>query len=145
MSTFRAFRISASGLTAERLRMDTIANNLANANTTRTAEGGPYRRQVPVFAPLLDNSLRGGIGSNNPTGTGQGVQVVGVFSDPSPPRIVYDPQHPDADGDGYVEMPNVHLVKEMVDLVTATRSYEANITALNAAKTMAQKALEIGR
>ncbi|NLJ73545.1 MAG: flagellar basal body rod protein FlgC [Firmicutes bacterium] len=138
MSTFKAFRISASGLTAERLRMDTIANNLANANTTRTEEGGPYRRQVPVFAPLLDKSIRGG-------GKVQGVQVMGIVSDPSPPQIVYDPQHPDADGDGYVEMPNVHLVKEMVDLITATRAYEANISALNAAKTMAQKALEIGR
>lgn len=139
MSVFKAFRISASGLTAERLRMDTIANNLANANTTRTEEGGPYRRQVPIFAPILDRYLQGG------NQVGQGVQVVGVVEEDSPPRLVYDPQHPDANEDGYVEMPNVHVVKEMVDLITATRAYEANIVALNAAKSMAQRALEIGR
>ncbi|HBG09965.1 MAG: flagellar basal body rod protein FlgC [Limnochordia bacterium] len=144
MSAFRIFRIAASGLTAERLRMDTIANNLANANTTRTPEGGPYRRQVPVFAPILDRAVRRG-GSPKETFSGGGVQVVGVVSDPSPPRLVYDPQHPDADAEGYVEMPNVHVVKEMVDLITATRAYEANITALNSAKSMAQRALEIGR
>ena len=144
MSVFRIFRIAASGLTAERLRMDTIANNLANANTTRTPEGGPYRRQVPVFAPILDRVMRGG-GSPSGSFSGGGVQVVGVLSDPSPPRLVYDPQHPDANADGYVEMPNVHVVKEMVDLITATRAYEANIAALNSAKSMAQRALEIGR
>lgn len=146
MSVFKTFRIAASGLTAERLRMDTIANNLANANTTRSAEGGPYRRQVPIFAPILEESMGKvpkAIGQQgNP---GLGVQVVGVVSDPSPPRLVYDPQHPDANADGYVEMPNVHVVKEMVDLITATRAYEANIVALNSAKTMAQRALEIGR
>jgi flagellar basal-body rod protein FlgC len=138
-------QISASGLTAERLRMDTIANNLANANTTRSVEGGPYRRQVPVFAPLLDQSINGAASPMQGGVKGQGVQVIGVVSDPSPPRLVYDPQHPDANGDGYVEMPNVHVVKEMVDLITATRAYESNITALNTAKSMAQRALEIGR
>lgn len=145
MNVFKAFRISASGLTAERLRMDTIANNLANANTTRSLDGGPYRRQVPVFAPLLDRSLSGRVSSLEKGVQGQGVQVLGVISDPAPPRLVYDPQHPDANGDGYVEMPNVHVVKEMVDLITATRAYEANVEALNAARSMAQKALEIGR
>jgi len=144
MSVFRIFRIAASGLTAERLRMDTIANNLANANTTRTPEGGPYRRQVPVFAPILDRAMRRG-GSPSGSFSGGGVQVVGVPTDPAPPRLVYDPQHPDANADGYVEMPNVHVVKEMVDLITATRAYEANIAALNSAKSMAQRALEIGR
>lgn len=144
MSVFKTFQIAASGLTAERLRMDTIANNLANANTTRTEEGGPYRRQVPVFAPILDKSMKRSVTAQ--TGfSGAGVQVVGVISDPSEPRLVYDPQHPDANADGYVEMPNVHVVKEMVDLITATRAYEANIVALNSAKTMAQRALEIGR
>ncbi|HHT72458.1 MAG TPA: flagellar basal body rod protein FlgC [Firmicutes bacterium] len=143
MSTFRAFRISASGLTAERLRMDTIANNLANAETTRTPEGGPYRRQVPVFAPLLEGAMRPGFSRTGQAG--QGVRVVGIISDDSEPRLVYDPQHPDANGDGYVAMPNVNVVREMVDLVSATRAYEANITALNAAKQMAQRALEIGR
>ncbi|MCK9526363.1 MAG: flagellar basal body rod protein FlgC [Limnochordia bacterium] len=145
MSVFKALRISASGLTAERLRMDTIANNLANANTTRSVEGGPYRRQVPVFAPLLDQSMHGAASPIQGGAKGQGVRVVGVVSDPSPSRLVWDPQHPDANADGYVEMPNVHVVKEMVDLITATRAYEANITALNTAKSMAQRALEIGR
>lgn len=145
MSVFKTFRIAASGLTAERLRMDTIANNLANANTTRTEEGGPYRRQVPVFAPVLSGKMGGVQVPIQRSFTGGGVQVVGVISDPSPPRLVYDPQHPDANGDGYVEMPNVHVVKEMVDLITATRAYEANIIAINSAKSMAQKALEIGR
>jgi|SRR5690554_6436021 len=143
MSTFRAFRISASGLTAERLRMDIIANNLANAETTRTPEGGPYRRQMPVFAPILEQAMRP---SFSRTGqVGQGVRVVGIVSDSSEPRLVYDPQHPDADADDYVAMPNVNVVQEMVDLISATRAYEANITALNAAKTMAQRSLEIGR
>ncbi|NLL41963.1 MAG: flagellar basal body rod protein FlgC [Firmicutes bacterium] len=145
MSIFKALQISASGLTAERLRMDTIANNLANANTTRSAEGGPYRRQVPVFAPILDQTMHGGLSPMHSSGQGQGVRVVGVVSDPTPPRLVYDPQHPDANADGYVEMPNVHVVREMVDLITATRAYEANIAALNSAKAMAQRALEIGR
>lgn len=147
MSVFKSFQISASGLTAERLRMDTIANNLANANTTRSIEGGPYRRQVPVFAPILDQSMQGygSLGSTIGGSQGKGVQVVGVVSDPSPPRLVFDPQHPDANAEGYVEMPNVHVVREMVDLITATRAYEANIEALNSAKSMAQRALEIGR
>lgn len=145
MSVFKTFRITASGLTAERLRMDTIANNLANANTTRSVDGGPYRRQVPVFAPILDQKMHGSRSPLNRGAQTQGVQVVGVISDPSPPRTVYDPQHPDADADGYVEMPNVHVVEEMVDLITATRAYEANISALNSAKSMAQRALEIGR
>lgn len=143
MSTFNTFRISASALTAERLRMDTIANNLANAETTRTPEGGPYRRQMPVFASVLNQAAQSPFSRKGQVG--QGVRVVGIVSDNTEPRLVYDPQHPDANGDGYVEMPNVNVVQEMVDLVSATRAYEANITALNAAKTMAQKALEIGR
>ncbi|HPT83281.1 MAG TPA: flagellar basal body rod protein FlgC [Limnochordia bacterium] len=144
MSVFKVFRIAASGLTAERLRMDTIASNLANANTTRTPEGGPYRRQVPVFAPILDQAMQRGAAPRS-SFSGGGVQVVGVISDPTPPRRVYDPQHPDADADGYVDMPNVNVVTEMVDLITATRAYEANIVALNSAKSMAMRALEIGR
>ena len=104
-----------------------------------------FLRQVPVFAPIFDQSLHGARNPMQGGSQGQGVQVVGVVSDPSPPRLVYDPQHPDANADGYVEMPNVHVVKEMVDLITASRAYEANITALNSAKSMAQRALEIGR
>jgi len=139
----RSFAISASGMTAERLRMDIIANNLANANTTRTAEGGPYRRQVPVFAPReMSRSLarRSGVAF-----TGMGVRVVGIYEDDAPPRLVYDPQHPDADENGYVQMPNVDVVREMVDLISASRAYEANITTFNTAKSMAMRALDIGR
>ncbi|NMA61951.1 MAG: flagellar basal body rod protein FlgC [Firmicutes bacterium] len=145
MSVFKVLHIASSGLTAERLRQDTIANNIANAETTRSADGGPYRRQVPVFAPILDQRMHGARSPLQRGAQSKGVQVVGVVSDPSPPRMVYDPQHPDADADGYVAKPNIHVVKEMVDLITATRAYEANIAAVNSAKSMAQKALEIGR
>lgn len=139
----KAFSISASGMTAERLRMDTIANNLANVNTTRTEEGGPYRRQVPVFAPRETAAAgrRSGAASFN----GAGVRVIGIRQDDGPPRLVYDPEHPDADEAGYVHMPNVELVREMVDLITASRAYEANVTAFNTAKTMALRALDIGK
>ncbi|NMB39692.1 MAG: flagellar basal body rod protein FlgC [Firmicutes bacterium] len=139
MGLFDSFRISGSGLTAERLRMDTIANNLANANTTRTEQGGPYRRQMVVFGAVEDES------KSNKKQIGGGVKVVGIVQDPAPPKLVYDPQHPDANENGYVEFPNVSVVTEMVDLITATRAYEANITAINAAKSMALKALDIGR
>lgn len=122
--------ISASGLAAQRLRLDIIANNLANAETTRTPEGGPYRRLTPVFQTQPD---------------GEGVTVTEVTTDPRPSRTIYQPGHPDADAKGYVQMPNVNTVEEMVDLVAATRSYEANVTALNASKSMVRKALEIGR
>ncbi len=139
MSAFHSFRVSASGLTAERLRMDTISNNLANANTTRTEDGGPYRRQFVLFSAIDNGASAAG---QQP---GHGVRVVAIGEDESAPRLIFDPQHPDANAEGYVAMPNVHVVKEMVDLISATRSYEANITAINAAKSMAQKALEIGR
>ena len=122
--------VSGSGLSAQRRRLDLIAENLANAETTRTPEGGPYRRQSPVFATDL---MQGG------------VVVSDVVADPRPPRTVYQPGHPDADAAGYVRMPNVEVVEEMVDMISATRSYEANVTALNAAKSMTRKALEIGR
>lgn len=137
MSLFQSFDISASALSAQRLRMDTIANNLANVNTTRTEDGGPYRRHMAIFAerrPWQSGAL----------GTG-GVRVQGIVEDTDPPRRVYDPGHPDADADGYVLMPNVNVVTEMVDMISASRAYEANIAALNAAKAMATKALEIGR
>lgn len=139
MSLFNSFNISGSALTAERVRMDTIANNLANAQTTRTEDGGPYRRQMAVFEAIEDPKKI----LKQPLG--QGVRVVGIVEDQTPARLVYDPQHPDANGDGYVAMPNVDVATEMVDLITATRAYEANITAINAAKSMAMKALEIGR
>ncbi|NLM26095.1 MAG: flagellar basal body rod protein FlgC [Firmicutes bacterium] len=144
MSVFDSFRISASGLTAEKLRMDLIANNLANVNTTQTEEGGPYRRQMAIFQAIEDAKVDRRQ-SNSKLATGKGVKVVGIYHDPSPPRLVYDPEHPDANADGYVELPNIQPVKEMVDLISASRAYEANITAINAAKSMAQKALEIGK
>jgi len=141
---FDAIDAAASGLTAERLRMDVISNNIANVNTTRTAEGGPYRRQVVVFAPRAGVSAFGQVLAQR-LEAGSGVRVVGIVKDNAPLKMVYDPSHPDANKDGYVAMPNVNIVAEMVDMITATRAYEANVTAVNAAKTMAMKALEIGR
>jgi flagellar basal-body rod protein FlgC len=146
MAVFNSFVISASGLTAERLRMDVISNNIANVNTTRTELGGPYKRQRVIFEPrgdklqflfpaIFDKSKRSGQLS--------GVRVTQVIDDPSPPNLVYDPGHPDADKDGYVAMPNVSIVKEMVDMISATRAYEANVTAINDAKTMAARAMDI--
>lgn len=143
MSIFNSLRISASGLTAERLRLDVIADNLANINTTRTAQGGPYRRKVAVLEERTEgfNDL---LAIRNPALRG-GVRVAAIAEDPTPPNRVYNPGHPDADPDGYVLMPNVNLVTEMVDMITATRAYEANVTAMNAAKQMALRTLEIGR
>lgn len=148
MSIINSLRIGASALTAQRLRMDVIANNIANLETTRTARGGPYRAARVVFAPIarrvdpvLSASTRAAA-SNTAAG---GLQVVGIVEDGTPPRMVYNPSHPDADADGYVAYPNIDLVTEMTDLLSATRAYEANVTALNAVKAMAAKALEIGR
>lgn len=144
MSWFNALVSSASGLTAERLRMDIISNNVANANTTRTETGGPFRRRVAVlesispFQTFLEQARRGG----PPEG---GVRVARIVEDPRPFKVKYDPSHPDADENGYVRLPNVEIVTEMVDLISASRAYEANVTALNAFKSMALKALEIGR
>lgn len=131
---FNALRISASGLSAERLRMDTISSNIANANTTRGENGKPYVRKVAVFQENLNSAL----GFN-------GVKAVGIEEDKSPLRMVYDPSHPDADAEGYVTMPNVNILNEMADMIAASRSYEANVDTLNAGKAMFMKALEIGR
>lgn len=144
MGMFGAIDAAASGLTAERLRMDVISNNIANANTTRTAEGGPYRRQYVVFSPRTGSSPFGRVLASE-LDAGAGVRVVGIVKDESPLKMVYDPKHPDANADGYVSMPNVNIVAEMVDMITATRAYEANVTAVGAAKAMAAKAMEIGR
>ncbi|MGE5371364.1 MAG: flagellar basal body rod protein FlgC [Solirubrobacterales bacterium] len=145
MAFLNGIDISASGLTAQRLRMDTIANNLANATTTRTEKGGPYRRQMVLlesrmpsgtnFKQLLEEQL-------NAYG---GVRVNKIVEDEQPFKKVYDPSHPDADKDGYVSYPNVNVVAEMVDMISTTRSYEANVTAMNSVKSMAMKAMEIGR
>jgi len=142
--------ISASGLSAQRRRMDVIADNIANANTTRTPEGGPYLRRQAVFSARLQEAGPGGLsGASGPSGP-SGPAVAGVaepeiVTDPSPTMLVHNPGHPDADADGNVEMPNVSIVRVMVDMISATRAYEANVTAMNAAKSMALKALEIGR
>lgn len=153
MSMFGAIDAAASGMTAERLRMDVISNNIANVNTTRTAAGGAYRRQVVVFEPRAAESgafaqmLAGSVkkrtdGQGN---AGDGVRVVSIQGDPTPGRMVYDPGHPDANANGYVELPNLNIVTEMVDMITASRAYEANVTSINAAKSMAMKALDIGK
>lgn len=143
ISAFNSMRISASGLSAERLRLDTIASNIANVTTTRGENGQPYRRKVAVFQANLENEL------NKTTGKYEdkllGVKAVGVEEDKSPLRRVYDPTHPDADAEGYVNMPNVNILNEMADMIAATRSYEANVNAMNAEKGMFMKALEIGK
>jgi len=146
MGIFSSMEISASGLTAQRLRMDVISNNIANVNTTRTEEGGPYRRQRVVFQERKrDITFRDLLEGSYLKQMGAGVRVVAIEEDPSPFKLVYDPSHPDADDNGYVRMPNVNIVTEMVDMISATRSYEANVTAINAAKSMINKALEIGK
>lgn len=148
MSIFESFAISASGLTAERLRMDVISNNIANANVTKTADGGPYARQRVIFEPRgekLGFLFPAIFDKNKNISQFQGVKVTGIIKDAAPPRLVFDPGHPDANQEGYVAMPNVSIVKEMVDMISATRAYEANVTAINSAKTMASKALDIGR
>ena len=137
--------ISASGLRAERLRLDVIASNLANANTTRTAEGGPYRRKNVVFESQgMESDFAATIEALSEEGARQGVAVADVVEDSTPPRLVFDPGHPDANPEGYVAYPNVNSVSEMVDLMAATRAYEANVQAVNATRRMAEAALSIG-
>mgnify|MGYP000925096814 CR=1 FL=1 len=141
---FNSMNISASGLTAQRLRMNVIAENVANINTTRTAEGQAYRRKTVVLGEKLlsfSAHFKAGLDQN----TGAGVEVLSIETDQSPLKLVYDPSHPDADPEGYVQMPNVDTAKEMVDMIAASRAYEANVTVLNAFKQIAMKALEIGR
>ena len=144
---FTGIDAAASGLTAERLRMDVISNNIANANTTRTEQGGAYHRRYVVFMPRekelqsFEQMLQQAVGYKK--STGEGVRAVAIMEDDQQGPLVYDPSHPDANEEGYVEKPNVNIVSEMVDMITAHRAYEANTTAINAAKSMAMKALEI--
>ena len=147
MSFLNALNISASGMTAERMRLDIAAENIANINTTRTENGGPYRRNMVVFEPIEDNSFASAFLSelSRQSGNGGGVRVAQIVEDPSDFRMVYNPEHPDADENGYVQMPNVDLLKETVDSMAASRAYDANLTAFNTIKTMASKALEIGK
>ena len=139
MDIFTSFDVSASALKAQRIRLNTISSNLANVETTSTPEGGPYKKKSVYFQtkPIsfkeeMDNSI-------------QGVEVTKIIEDTEEPKQVYDPSHPDATEDGYVAMPNISVLKEMVDMMSATRAYEANTTVIKSAKRMALKALEIGR
>ena len=143
MDFFTAIKISGSGLNAQRYRLNIISSNLANIQTTRTPQGGPYRRKDVVFEAVpVPTSFDGILSDTMKTGL-EGVKVQQVVNDPTPFKLVYDPGHPDADKNGYVKMPNVNTVEEMVNMINATRSYEANIAAIDAAKNMALKALEI--
>jgi flagellar basal-body rod protein FlgC len=144
MSFLDSLSVSASALTAERTRMDVTAENLANAQTTRTAAGGAYHRKVVQLAEAPVNG-GGGFGAALSSAMSRGVQVAGITEDATPLKQVYDPGHPDADARGYVQMPNVEPVEEMVDLITASRSYEANVTAMQTAKSMFSKTLELLR
>ncbi|MFR2805451.1 MAG: flagellar basal body rod protein FlgC [Faecalispora jeddahensis] len=146
MAFLSSLDISASALTAERFRMDVISENMANSSTTRTENGGSYRRKLVVLQTQGEDQSRfRRIFQNQLQQVGQGVQVAQVAEDPSDFTPVYDPTHPDANADGYVMMPNVDPVKETVDMMAATRAYEANLTMFNAVKNMAVKALEMGR
>lgn len=145
MSIFNSINISSSGLTAERLRLDIISKNIANANTTRTANGMPYRRQTVVFKEANAKSFKDILSENMSDKVKGGVEVAEIVEDKSAFKKVYNPGHPDADKQGYVSLPNVNTVSEMVNMISATRAYEANVTAINAAKSMLNKALEIGR
>ncbi len=138
-------QVSASGLTAERLRLDVISNNLANVNTTRDANGQPYRRQVVVLSARGGSAFAEALAGARRGSAGQGVQVSAVKADNSPFKVVHDPGHPDADAQGNVKMPNIEPIVEMVDMISATRAYEAGVTAINSAKQMASRALDIGR
>lgn len=141
-----SLNISASALTAEQFRVDVISENMANASTTRTQNGGPYRRKLVVLQTQGENQSRfRRMFQNQLEQAGQGVQVAQVAEDPSDFTPVYDPTHPDANAEGYVMMPNVDPVKETVDMMAATRAWDANLTMFNAVKNMAAKALEMGR
>ncbi len=143
MDLFTSLKVSASGLTAQRTRMDVISSNLANVNTTRTPEGGPYKKKSPVFTATpaggFDEVLKSRMANNI-----REVKVTDIVEDNKEPKMIFDPSHPDANSDGYVAMPNVNLMEEMVDMLSATRAYEANVTAISNSKSMAQRALDIG-
>ncbi len=151
MSFWNTLRIGASSLSAQRLRLDVIANNIANVETTHTEEGGPYKRKDVVFTSQGTHSFlpyfiqaRRNLGNSASLGIG-GVQVAAIVTDNTPGAKVYDPSHPDADEEGYVTYPNVNLVFEMTNMISATRSYEASLSVIDSAKRMALKALEIGK
>lgn len=145
MSAFSAMDISASGMTAQRLRTDIISQNIANVNTTRDENGQPYKRRTVVFEEKPSNSFSGYLSVASGS-IGNGVKVSEIVEDNvTPMTMVYDPSHPDADEDGYVHYPNVNTVTEMTNMIDASRAYEANITAFNATKSMTTQALQIGK
>ena len=146
MAFLGSLDISGSGLAASRLRMDILSQNIANAATTRTEDGGPYRRKMVVYEPAEQSSFKHMLQNKiNETSTPKGVKVTKIVDDTSDFTPVYDPTHPDANEDGYVMMPNVNPIKETIDMMAATRAYDANITVFNAVKGMAVKALDMGR
>lgn len=159
MSLFTSFNISASGMTAQQLRTDVISQNIANVNTTRTANGTPYVRKAVTFTEktLTPSTAVSGVSSSgssfasvlknvNGGSLGDGVKVTSVYEDKTTDmNMVYEPDHPDADENGYVTYPNVNVVQEMTDLIDASRSYEANVSAFNSSKSMASKGLTIGQ
>ncbi|SCG83457.1 Flagellar basal-body rod protein flgC [Proteiniborus sp. DW1] len=146
MKIFKSIDISATGMTAERTRMEIIAKNIANANVTRTSSGTPYRRQKVVFKQNETSPFSVYLSKySNKLHNAKGVKVSEIIEDQTPFKQIYEPGHPDADDNGYVQMPNVDITTEMVDMISATRAYEANMSAINSSKNMALKALEIGR
>ena len=148
MSLFQTIDTAATGLTAERLRMDVISDNLANVNTTRSEDGGPYRRKVVTFQPRDEGASAFpslALGDMSTMDVGQGVQVAGIEEAEGEFRHVHDPEHPDANEEGYVLKPNIDPAKEMVDMITATRAYEANVSSIESAKKMFNEALNIAR
>jgi flagellar basal-body rod protein FlgC len=150
MGLFNSINIASSGMTAERLRSDVIADNIANVSTTRTAEGGPFRRSRVIMRPRVEQAYWRSpfLPEGMDNGVGEGVRVAEIEKDNAPPRLVYDPTHPDAiksgPREGYVEMPNVDIVTEMTDMIAASRAYEANAAVIEGSKSMFLRALEIG-
>ena len=145
MNFFDSIQTSLSGLTAQRVRMNVVSSNLANTNTTRTETGGPYVRKEPVFAAKSVESNFGEILNTELGGNLAEVGVVDIVNDTRKPILKYDPSHPDANKEGFVSLPNINTMEEMVNMMTASRSYEANVTVISTSKNMVLKALEIGR
>jgi flagellar basal-body rod protein FlgC len=145
MDFFTAMEVSASGMSAERTRMNVASSNLANATTTETPEGGPFKRLDVVLQSQPASGNVSGAAAGGTSKSVNGVKVQGIVQDSAEPRLEYDPGHPDANADGYVAYPNVNVVEEMVDMITASRAYEAGVSSLNTAVSMAERALQIGK
>jgi flagellar basal-body rod protein FlgC len=145
MDILTGMRVSSSGMAAQRTRMNTISSNIANINTTRTPEGGPYRRKDVIFEAMPEAKSFGEILTTQPQKDVARVQVTDVLVDRKAPILKYEPDHPDADENGYVAYPNINLMEEMANMIMASRAYEANVSAMNATKDMAMTSLELGR